>query len=282
MSRIVIEETKDRAKLVDMYGNDRVRNSYQIGSLADEYFDLTHCYWVATEDGPRASTTLYEGLTVPALFTWGEVSYLDLMLHRLFHLLPDRVLLHAYPDHAAAVSGKLKIQSRRRMVRMKMTPDKFRPVASKVDIEQLNHSDTGAIISLYSDYPDRFFEPYQVETGFYFGVREQGKLVSVAGIHHMRRDIRFAMLGNVVTDPRLRGRGYAKAATSHLCAALFEFADLLVLDVPVQTPGAEGLFSELGFESQFQYDQAVASKTSKSTLTCYKGDDEVVADKRSR
>lgn len=282
MNRIVIEEIRDRPRLVAMYGNDRVRNSYQIGSLADEYFDLTHCYWVLNQDTPVASATLYEGLSVPALFTWGDPEYLDLMLHRLFHLLPDRMLLHAYQEHNRAVSGKLQIQSRRRMVRMSLTPDTFRPVNKGISVERLTHADTGAIIHLYSNYPDRFFEPYQVETGYYFGIREEGRLVSAGGIHHMRRDISFAMLGNVVTDPTVRGRGYAKACTSHLCTALFEFADLLVMDVPMETTGAERLFSELGCKSEFQYDQAVVCKAGQSKLTCYTGDEAAVLGEGSR
>jgi len=260
---IIIELAKDRDKLREVYFPDRTRNAYHIGSLGSEYFEQTQTYWVLEQGAPAASVAVYSGLTAPAMFTWGNPEYIDLLLTRLFTKVPKRVLLHLYPEHAPAFEGKLEFASRQRMVRMSLTPENFRPVEPVAKIVPLGHADTADILRLYASYPDSFFEPYQLETGYYCGVREEGELVSVGGIHFVSRSTQFAMLGNIVSTPSVWGKGYAKSCTSRLCSRLFELADLLVLDAPADNARIRTMFGSLGFEEGFRYDQILARKLSR-------------------
>ena len=99
-----------------------------------------------------------------------------------------------------------------------------------------------------------------MESGYYFGLNVDGELVSVAGIHLISEQMGLAMLGNVVTSPRARGRGYARVVTSTLCAALFESFELLALDVPMGSTSARNAFEALGFESRFHYEQVLVHR----------------------
>ncbi len=260
---IIIELAKDRDKLREVYFPDRTRNAYHIGSLGHEYFEQTQTYWVLEEGAPAASVAVYSGLSAPAMFTWGKLEYIDLLLTRLFGKVPERVLLHLYPEHAPAFEEKLEITSRQKLVRMSLTADKFKPAETTAEIIPLGHADTADILRVYASYPDSFFEPYQLESGFYCGVREEGMLVSVGGIHFVSKSTRFAMIGNIVSMPSVRGKGYARSCTSHLCSRLFESADLLVLDVPADNARARATFTRLGFEESFNYDQTLARKISR-------------------
>jgi len=253
----VIEEPRDRTRLLEILGADRVRNAYPIGAAAPGYADQVRFFWALKHGQPQAIITVYHGLSVPALFTWGDVESLSLLFSRVVRQLPERTLLHRYPKHAPAYQKRIVPAGRRRVVRMSLVKKDFEPAKIEISPVGLSHGDTADIQSLYTNYPDSFFEPYQLETGFYRGIREGEKLVSVAGVHLVSPELSFAMLGNIVTAPASQGRGYAGQLTSVTCQALFDVADLLVLDVPLETSNAVSVFDRLGFKVQFRYDQVL-------------------------
>jgi ribosomal protein S18 acetylase RimI-like enzyme len=55
-------------------------------------------------------------------------------------------------------------------------------------------------------------------------------------------------LGNIVTHPDYRGRGFAKAVIAALCQSLFERADNIGLNVKADNAAAITLYEKLGFE----------------------------------
>ncbi len=260
MARTIIERVRDLDKLQKVFALDRVRNAYQIGSMSPGYQDYTRHYWLTQDGEPRAAITVYDGLSAPALFAWGQAAELGLLVERLAGRLPGRMLLHRYPEHLSAYGENLKIRSVRKEVRLTLTANQFKAPSHDYSIEGLSHRDTAAIVKLYGNYPDSFFEPYQLESGYYFGLREGQELVSVAGIHLVSESAKLAMLGNVVTAPSARGKGYARYVTSTLCQALFQSVDLLALDVPMGSTAARHAFEALGFESRFHYEQVLVHK----------------------
>lgn len=260
MARTVIERVRDQSGLLALFGQDRVKNAYQIGSMGPGYKDYTRHFWLTREEEPQAVMTVYDGLSAPALFTWGNAEDLALLLERLSGQLPGRMLVHLYPEHADVLSKDLTVRSARKEVRMTLQRESFVPAQSDAEVVRLSHSDTAGIVRLYANYPDSFFEPYQLESGYYFGLRENDELMSVAGIHLISEVVGLAMLGNVVTAPRARGKGYAGYVTSALCTALFESFELLALDVPMGSASARHAFEALGFESRFHYEQVLVHR----------------------
>lgn len=102
---------------------------------------------------------------------------------------------------------------------------------------------------LYEHYPDNFFEPYQLETGLYFGVRDEDiGLASIAGIHVVSESHDVAVIGNFVTHPERRGRGYASACTARLLSELFETVSLVALNVQEDNEPAQRMYRNFGFE----------------------------------
>ena len=59
-------------------------------------------------------------------------------------------------------------------------------------------------------------------TGRYLGIRHDGRLVCVAGVHVHSPTWGVAALGNVATLPELRGQGLARGACAALCLLLLE------------------------------------------------------------
>ena len=122
-------------------------------------------------------------------------------------------------------------------------------------------------MALFEFYPDNFFEPYQLSTGHYYGIFQEGEgspgpLVCVAGVHVVSREDRLAALGNIVTHPDLRGRGLSTRATSHLCRALgAEGIELLALNVERRNGSALRVYEKLGFRAHCTYIGAFMTRT---------------------
>jgi predicted GNAT family acetyltransferase len=84
--------------------------------------------------------------------------------------------------------------------------------------------------------------------GQYFGLRQDGRLVSVAGVHVYSEHYRVAALGNIVTHPAYRRRGYARQVMARLCQSVLEKVEHVGLNVKADNDAAIACYARLGFE----------------------------------
>jgi predicted GNAT family acetyltransferase len=94
-----------------------------------------------------------------------------------------------------------------------------------------------------------------LQTGRYYGVRDAGRLLSVAGVHVHSPAMRVAALGNIATHPTARGRGLAAAVTARLCAELLRECDHVGLNVKADNQPAVACYSRLGFAPVAEYEE---------------------------
>ena len=134
-------------------------------------------------------------------------------------------------EHDAVMHECLDIPDKKRMNRMVVTGASFKPSPVDSKVVGLNSTHADAVRALLKSYPDNFFEKYQLETGYYRGILNGGKLISMAGVHTINRDIGVAAIGNVVTDEVYRGQGLARGVTSKLVADLLQNHNLVGLNV---------------------------------------------------
>ena len=122
----------------------------------------------------------------------------------------------------------------------------------EVDCSQvvpLTSDDLDEVLRLYEDaYPGNWFDPRMLETGQYFGERNEDRLVSAAGVHVYSQEYRVASLGNVVTHPDYRSSGLGKSTAARLCQSLAETVDHIGLNVKADNATAMSLYDKLGFE----------------------------------
>jgi predicted GNAT family acetyltransferase len=76
----------------------------------------------------------------------------------------------------------------------------------------------------------------------------RGRLVSAAGVHVYSEHYRVAAIGNVVTHPAHRNRGYAGLVTARLCRSLLEKVEHVGLHVKADNAAALACYRKLGFE----------------------------------
>ena len=122
----------------------------------------------------------------------------------------------------------------------------------------LRPDDLDEVSRLYDlAYPENAFDPRMLETGCFRGIRQDGSLVSAAGVHVYSGRYRVAALGNVATHPVYRGRGLSRAATAATCLALLETVDDIGLNVRADNVPAVACYRHLGFEIAAHYGEFV-------------------------
>ena len=126
--------------------------------------------------------------------------------------------------------------------------DPGRLAAAEPAGEVLDADDLPDLLRLYAEaYPGNWFDRRMLETGHYVGVRRDGRVLAVAGVHVWSPVYRVAALGNVTTHPDVRGRGLATAAVAALCRRLLETVDVVTLNVKADNAPAVAVYERLGF-----------------------------------
>jgi predicted GNAT family acetyltransferase len=92
-----------------------------------------------------------------------------------------------------------------------------------------------------------------LQTDHYFGIWQDGALVSVAGIHVYSTHYRVAALGNITTHPAHRGRGLAARATAALCQSMRHDMNHMGLNVNAENSAAIACYRSIGFERIAEY-----------------------------
>ena len=114
------------------------------------------------------------------------------------------------------------------------------------------------ITAFYDEaYPGTWFEPRLLATERYVGIRVDGRLACVAGVHLYSPAWSVAALGNVATLPGLRGLGLARSACAALCRLLLEDGiGTIALNVSEDNEAAIRAYTRLGFEPVAEYTEA--------------------------
>ena len=223
---------------------------YSIGDLDDFFWSDTTWYgW--QEDGEiQAVTLLYtvsSESTLLALSKQQDVMW-DLV-QSIFRFLPERFNAHLSPAVAEAVERHCETESHGKHYKMGL---KYKTLLHDIDcshVIRLTEDDLEDMLGLYEEsYPGNWFNARMLQTKQYFGLRIENRLVSIAGVHVYSRKYKVAALGNIVTHPDYRGKGFAKAVTAGLCQSLSEHVDHIGLNVKADNAAAIALYEKLGFE----------------------------------
>jgi ribosomal protein S18 acetylase RimI-like enzyme len=232
---------------------------YEIGDLDDFFWPYTTWHALAGEDGIRQLAIFYTGTSVPTLLALTErVGEMRGLLRSIVPLLPARFYAHLSEGLADVFRERYGIESHGIHDKMALTDRSPGETVDVSDVVPLAVRDLEDIQALYdASYPGHWFEPRMLETGHYYGIREKGRLVCVAGVHVYSKRYRVAALGNITTHPDHRGRGLARRTTARLCRALFPTVDQIGLNVHAGNAAAIACYRGLGFERVASYEECM-------------------------
>lgn len=240
-----VERVRDREALRPLFEDDAAYSAYAIAQLDAKLFDANEWLLSRNNGGRQALLVHSRSGLGNALFATGDPQALDVALS--LHPGPRFSFGSLRVEHRAVVEKYFILTRPQIMTRMQMTAQTFRPVEGAV--MRLGPSALDDVNNLYSieGGPAAYRESHLVD-GVYHGVFIGGYLVSIAGTHVVSRAERTAVVGNVFTHPRYRGRGFATVATSAVTAELLSYCDLVVLTVETKNDPAVAIYSKLGYQ----------------------------------
>jgi ribosomal protein S18 acetylase RimI-like enzyme len=116
---------------------------------------------------------------------------------------------------------------------------------SNIKVARIHKDELEKLNKFYIGHNSETWTPLQFKVGPYYCIRQEGKIISVAGVHVMTPQI--AQLGNIVTDKAYQSHGFATACTSTLAADLASKGRIISLFVRTENKLAIHVYEKLGF-----------------------------------
>jgi ribosomal protein S18 acetylase RimI-like enzyme len=253
----------DQLHLRRLLETDRRWATYALADLQPAF--IRHCQWQLGEcaEGPGVAL-LFHALQPPPLFTMGPVEAVAAALAQL--PLPQSIYLTVREEHFSLLLPQFDFcHGLHPMWRMALATASPNALPAAPGLTRLTQLDAGAIRALYTHggpfTPDAF-DPYQLEEGIFFGIRDQGdQLLAVGGTHIIDRGEGLAAIGNMYTRPDCRGRGFAGLILAAIVHTLrSEGIATIILNVDQQNPIARRLYEKHGFQVHLPYIEGVGTR----------------------
>ena len=237
---------------------DRPWSVYALGDLVPPYD--SHCTWIESPS-EAALALLNRAFDPPVLFTTGDPAAIAGILSEI--AAEPAFYLHVRPAIVPLIAQHWRIDHLKEMRRMVLDSSRFDPPATDHAM-RLGTSDLGLLERLYADgrgtgeSPD-FFYPSMLSDGVFYGVAEDGELISVAGTHLVTAEVSVGAIGNVYTRSDRRNRGLGAQVTAAVAAELLRCQiRTIALNVAEQNGTARRLYERLGFVDHCGYCEGIA------------------------
>ena len=232
---------------------DREWSLYALAELDDEMFE--HCGWWALGD---SLALVFRALPIRPMFVLGDA----VSTCTLLSALPEKTGYLNVQQHQLEVAERIYCY-RKRHEMQRMFVETFKPCTGVT--EPLGREACSDIEHLYAsdDEGGIAFAPFQLDTGFFRGIRRNGELVAAAGVQVVSRNESVAAVGNVFTRPDCRGQGLAQTVTSAVVQSL-RHAGIQTIGLNVDRSNAPAIraYERLGFRTHFNYYEGPADRLS--------------------
>lgn len=210
--------------------------------------------WLAQRDGRVARYPVdaapFIGLPdAPAPADWDAAT-------RLIRVAPGAIALHDVDQLPASLTAERALP----VLQMTAPPLTDGQPAGDDTVVRLGASDVSEMLDLAERTEPGPFRPRTVELGTYLGIRQDGRLVAMAGERF--RLPGWTEISAVCTDPSVRGQGLATRLVDQLRRLQSARGDGAFLHVLTSNTGAIRLYEQLGFTARAQFLIAVVAPAS--------------------
>jgi len=262
-----IIQIQDRARIEEFLRREPELQVYSLGDLDDFYWPNTTWYGWEKTGVLREIVLVYAGRGLPTVVAISEnPAGVRKLLREIIPLLPQAFYAHLSPGVETALQRTHRLQSYGPHFKMVLRDaSRVRGIDCSA-VVRLTPGDCDVLARLYDQsYPGNWFDPRMLATRQYFGLRVDGRLVSVAGVHVYSERYRVAAVGNVVTHPDHRGKGYGTLVTARLCQSLLETVELIGLNVMAGNAPAMACYRRLGFEIAASFSEFTVERMRDAT-----------------
>ncbi len=254
----MIKQIKDKESLYNRFKKDVFLFAYHIGDLDDFYF--SDCKWFGLEENDQIVEVilLYSGLKIPTLLIFGSIKKIPKLVEDIIKKLPDRFFCHYQENFHEYFKSDYQMTFLGTHLKMRFQGDLSKlSIINTSNTVHLTENDESNLLSLYQEaYPEGYFVPYMLKSNKYYGVKQDNKIVSVAGVHVFSKLYNIAVLGNITTHPNYRGRGLAKKCIIELLKSFDGEVNQIGLNVKKDNYIALQLYKNLGFKVHSTYKEA--------------------------
>jgi ribosomal protein S18 acetylase RimI-like enzyme len=241
----------DKSEIRRRLNLDRDWSLYALADLDDGRVE--HCDWWALGD---SLALVFGALEIRPIFVLGDAE----STRQLLAVLQVAAgYLNLKPHQLEAAEGIYRYRELHQMQRMFL--EDLKPPEGTA--EPLTASDLEQVERLYGsgDGGGIAFAPFQLDTGFFYGIRQGGELVSVAGVHVVSHDESVAGVGNIFTRSDWRCHGLAQIVTCAVATALRETGiQTIGLNVEHTNVRAIRVYERVGFRTHFSYYEGMADR----------------------
>jgi predicted GNAT family acetyltransferase len=258
-----VVELRDRDVLAAFFRRRPAVHAYALGDLDD--FFWAHTRWLGLKaDGRLTQVALvYDEPDPPVLLALAEepVGQMAELLRAAAGSLPSRLYAHVSPELVGTIAPLAPVTTPVLHCKLGLVRRETLEVFDTEDVALLGPPDLDEVERFYEQaYPGTWFQPRMLDTGRYVGIRRNGTLVCVAGVHVWSPTWRVAALGNVATLPAARTAGLATAACARLCRMLLDDGiDTISLNVRADNAAAIRTYEKLGFAHACDYVEVLLS-----------------------
>lgn len=244
---------------------------YELGDLEEPFFSRTRWWASAAEDGVLEAVILEYAahhepvvIAMAAMNDGGEEAdvYAEL-IDFIAPELPERFYNHATEPARLALAAHFQLSAPKPHTRMVLADRAVVDVYPADGEVSLGEDDLEELLYLYEkSYPDNAFDPRMLELeDAYTGLRREGSLVAVAGVHVLAPERGVVSLGNITVHPDWRGQGLGKQVTSSICRKVSARAHrALGLNVASHNAPAIRTYEALGFREVVEFQEFHAER----------------------
>lgn len=258
MAALVFQSIHQRDRLQAFLRQDPYLHLYCLGDLEEFYFRHTVWYGKVESGGNLEALVMGYFSSHPVFLAYassGQEQTMKELLNELKPFFPRNFYLHVTNGLGDCLLPDYQIEHAQMLCRMALRQPALLDEVTE-EGERLQPRDLEEVSTFYGEaYPGNWFEARMLECGQYFGIRREGRLAAVAGVHVYSPSQRVAALGNIATHPRWRGQGLSTAVTAKLCRSLLETTDVVGLNVLTDNEAAIRCYRKLGFESHAVYEE---------------------------
>lgn len=245
------------------------KHVYSLGDLDDTFWPHTRWYGALEGGEVRAICLVFSFYDPPNVVAISEPDNdaMPDLLRAIADDLPDFSEIHLGPEALGALDERFEVTSLVPHWKMALR-DSSRLESVDVSAVRRIASDEVPVLEKLFDavYAGReatnVFYPSMLEVGPYFGVEEDGRLVSCAGVHVYSTRYGVAAIANVATDPDFRGRGFATGVVARLAIELASKCDHIGLNVAQENESAIRAYKNAGFEIVAEYYEGYIARRS--------------------
>ena len=243
-----VRPLRDPAQIRALLRSRRGFAAYALGQLAPRLFAQVQCWLGENERGWGLVMHSGGGLG-DAGFMMGDADAVEAILR--LHRGPHQNFATCAPEHLPVLRRFYRIGQEQSMARMTVTRQTFEPPHvddAHVRVRRLRAEDARSVNRLYNtEGTPTFYSAAHIESSYYHGAYYDGRLVAVAGTHVVSPEEGVAVVGNVFTHPRYRGRGYATLATGVTTEAILKRCEMVALTVDPRNIPAVRAYWRLGY-----------------------------------